>query len=249
MVEGGIFAVSSRDLSQSRNRGSESRSGRSRIARRQMVVAGVFALALLAGANVVGRRIHSEQRPLVVAGHVSMVTSPDGLTTVVSVDMTDPQLNRDGLVDHPFRLQHRAAQALTYDGIATITYLGTRLSIELDDQSGWVFSVDGTETPLSDRELAYPSFLVFGLSHHWGWKVHESAEQVAALLLATGCLTSLGDPSCDKCEAGGPCVEGCDVECDGGAGCSATCAAGAFACCNCPGGCRCCATAAQMPLP
>jgi hypothetical protein len=206
-----------------------------------LIVAVAFALALAAGTNVVGGRIYPEQRPLIVTGHLCMVTSPDGLTTVVSIDMGDTEHPPDGLVDHAFRLQHKTAQALTYDGMATITYLGTRLSIEVDDQSGWVFSVDGTETPLSDRELAYRSFFVFGLSHHWGGKVHQSAEQVAALLLATGCTTLLGDPSCDTCEAGGPGVQGCAVECDGGSGCSANCAPGAFACCNCPGGCRCCA--------
>jgi len=212
------------------------------MARRHVMVAVVFTLALLAATTVVGRRMHPEQRPLVVPGHVSMVSSLDGLTTVVSIDVVGTDQLPDGLVDHAFRLQHKTPQSLSYDGMATISYLGTRLSIEVNDQSGWVFSVEGNRTPLSDRELAYLSPSVFGLSHHWGGKVHQSADQVAALLLATGCTTSLRDPSCDSCEAGGPGVEGCAVECDGGSGCSANCASGAFACCNCPGGCRCCAS-------
>jgi hypothetical protein len=70
------------------------------MARRHVLVAVVFALALLAGTNVVGRRMYPEQRPLIVTGHVSMVTSPDGLTTAVSIDATGPDQLPDGLVDH-----------------------------------------------------------------------------------------------------------------------------------------------------
>jgi len=207
--------------------------------RRYVLVA--LAVALLAGAGLVGRAIRSEDSPFTATGDVQMVTSPDGLTTAVSIDVGDSKYPPDGLVDHAFRLQHKAVQALAYNGLATITYANSQLILETADDAGWVVTVEGTVTPVSDRGLPYAWLTVTGLSHHWGAKVRRSHKEVAALLLATGCMTlDEGDPSCDDCEAGGPGAEGCSVECEGGTGCLARCSAGAYACCSCPGTCRCC---------
>lgn len=206
-----------------------------------------FAIALLPGADLVGRHQDPEQRFLIGVGHVSMVTSLDGLTTAVSIDIGGPEQPPDGLVDDAFRLQHKTLQALAYDGVATITYTGTELRIDVDDQVSWLFSVDGTDAMPSELSQPYASFVLTGLSHHWGGKAHASAEDVATLLLANGCTTR-DDPSCDSCEAGGQGVGGCAIECDGSSGCSARCGPGSFACCNCPGGCRCCPALPQLAV-
>jgi hypothetical protein len=206
--------------------------------RRSVLV--VLAVTLLAGAGLVSRPLLLAEPPLTVTGDVHMVTSPDGLTTAVSIDVGDAKYPPDGLVDHAFRLQHKAEQALAYDGVATITYANASLRLDLDEGAGWVFAVKDTRTSLSDRALAYPWLFVTGLSYHWGAKIHRSHDEVAALLLASGCKADEGDPSCENCEAGGPGAEGCGVECDEG-GCSAHCGGGgSFACCSCPGTCRCC---------
>jgi hypothetical protein len=203
-----------------------------------------FAITLLAGTGLVGRHQDPETGTLTAVGHVSMVTSLDGLTTAVSIDIGGPRQPPDGLVDHAFRLQLEAPQALAYDGVAAIIYTGTELRIAVDDQVRWLFSVDSTDAVPSDVSQPYASFVVNGLSHHWGGRIHAQAQDVANLLLASGCLAT-SDPSCDSCEAGGPGVDGCGVECDGGSGCSARCGPGSFACCNCPGGCRCCPSLPQ----
>ena len=196
---------------------------------------------LLAGAALVSRPVRLAEPPLTLTGDLHMVTSPDGLTTSVSIDEGDAKDPADGLVEHAFRLQHKAEQALAYDGVATITYANASLRLDLDEGAGWVFAVKDTRMSLSDRALAYPWIFVIGLSHHWGEKTHLSHDEVAALLLASGCKMAGGDPTCETCEAGGPGAEGCGVECDGGSGCSADCGGGgSFACCNCPSGCRCC---------
>ena len=206
--------------------------------RRNIVVA--LGVALLAGAGLVGRAIRSEDPPFTAIGDVQMVTSLDGLTPAVSIDVGDSKYPPDGLVDHAFRLQHKAVQALAYNGLATISYADGQLILETDDDAGWVITVEGTVTPVSDRGLPYAWLTVTGLSHHWGSKIHQSHKEVAALLLAAGCMTLDGDPWCEDCEAGGPGAEGCGVECDGGSGCSAHCSSGYFACCKCPGDCGCC---------
>lgn len=195
---------------------------------------------LLAGAGLVSRPVRLAEPPLTLTGDLHMVTSPDGLTTSASIDVGDAKYPPDGLVEHAFRLQHKAEQALAYDGLATITYANASLRLDLDEGAGWVFAVKDTRMSLSDRALAYPWIFVIGLSHHWGEKTHLSHDEVAALLLASGCKMAGGDPTCETCEAGGPGAEGCGVECGGGSGCSADCISGAFACCNCPGTCRCC---------
>ena len=207
--------------------------------RRYVLVA--FAVALLAGAGLVGRAIRSDDAPFTIAGDVQMVTSPDGLTTAISIDVGNSKYPPDGIVDHAFRLQHKAAQALAYNGLATISYADGQLILETGDDAGWVFTVEGIVTPVNDRILPHAWLTVTGLSHHWGTKIHRSHEDVATLLLGTGCMTlDGGDPTCENCGAGGPGAEGCGIECEDESGCSVNCSPGSFACCSCPGTCRCC---------
>jgi hypothetical protein len=202
------------------------------------------AIVWVAGVGLVRHR-GSDSPPVTVAGHVSMVTSLDGLTTAVSVDADGPAQLPDGLVDHAFRLQHKVPQVLAYDGKASLIFTETELRVSVEGQTDWLFSVEGTASATS--ALQPQTWLILrGLSHHWGGKIHASAGEVTKLLLAAGCTTE-ADPSCDSCEAGGPGVDGCGIECDGETGCSARCGSGLFACCNCPGGCRCCAANSQSP--
>ena len=207
--------------------------------RRYVLVA--LAVALLAGAGLIGRTIGSDDAPFTITGDVQMVTSPDGLNTALSIDVGNSKYPPDGIVDHAFRLQHKAAQALAYNGLATISYADGQLTLEPDDGAGWVFTVEGTVMPVSDRALPHAWLTVTGLSHHWGTKTHRSHNEVAALLLAAGCMAlDERNGPCEDCEAGGPGAEGCGIECDEDSGCFVRCSAGLFACCKCPGSCQCC---------
>ncbi len=217
------------------------------MAHRIVVLLATLSLGLLVEGDGIGGRVRAEQRPLTATGEVYMVTSPDGLTTAVTLDIGSLDQPPDGIVDHAFRLQHDKVWQAGYEGWATITYTGTDLRIAVDERSGWVFSLDGTPSAGAEPDPGYTTFAVFGLSHHWGATVHKASDEVSTALLATNCGTALGDPSCDTCEAGGPGVQGCSVDCGGGSGCSANCAAGTFACCNCPGGCGCCPNIPQVP--
>jgi hypothetical protein len=169
-----------------------------------------------------------------------MVTSLDGLTTAVLLDIDGPGGAPDGLIDQAFRLQHKTPQLRAYDGVATVTFTETALRVDFNDDIGWLFTVEGADRVSTAMLQPYMRVLVTGLSHHWGGKIRASAEEVGTLLLSGGCRSTDTDPSCDSCEAGGPGVGGCAVECGGDSGCSARCGPDSFACCNCPGGCRCC---------
>lgn len=61
--------------------------------------------AVLAAAASVGVSPQSPQ-PLTWTGAVSIVTSPDGRDTIVSIDEEGGGRSADGLVEHAFRLQH-----------------------------------------------------------------------------------------------------------------------------------------------
>jgi hypothetical protein len=198
------------------------------------------SVIVLAGAGLMGRAVRAQDPPFSALGEVHMVTSPDGMTTAISIDVGDTERPPDAVVDHAFRLQHRTARILTYDGRATISYGNHQLSLETDDHVGLVIAVEGSVASRSDPDVAYSWLTVTGLSHHWGSTIHGSHDDVAALLLATGCAADAGGPACDSCEAGGPGAEGCAIDCDGGSGCSASCSTGSFACCNCPARCWCC---------
>ena len=207
--------------------------------RRGVLVA--VAATLLAGVGLVGRPTQLEQPTLTLTGDVHVVTSLDGLTTAVSIDVGTGKYPPDGLVDHAFRLQHKAGQALAYDGAATITFTGPALRIEPRESLGWVIVVAGKWMTLSAFDAAEPWVEVIGLSHHWGSEIELSHDEVAELLLASGCRTDGGNPVCENCEAGGSGVEGCDIECGGGSGCSVNCGGrSSFACCSCPSTCSCC---------
>ena len=208
--------------------------------RRRIVLLAVAAV-VLAGAGLMSRPTRLDQPPVTLTGDLQVVTSLDGLTTAVSIDEGTARRPPDGVVDHAFRLQHTAEQALAYSGEAILTFTGSSLRIESKDGLGWLVVVAGKWATLGTLDAAEPRVEVIGLSHHWGTTVQRSHDEVADLLLSTTCRTDGGDASCDNCEAGGPGAEGCGIECGGGEGCSATCGGGSsFACCSCAIGCACC---------
>lgn len=199
------------------------------------------AAVLLAGAGLMSRPTRLDQPPVTLAGDVQVVTSLDGLTTAVSIDVGTATRPPDGVVDHAFRLQHTAEQALAYSGEATVTFTGSSLRIESKEGLGWLVVVAGKWAALSAFDAAEPQVEVFGLSHHWGTTIQRSHDEVAELLLSTTCRTDGGDDGCDNCEAGGAGAGECGIECGGGSGCSVDCGARSlFACCSCPGTCVCC---------
>ena len=209
------------------------------------------AVVLLAAVGLMSRPTQLDQPPLKVTGDVQMVTSADGLTTVVSVDIGTAKNPPDGVVDHAFRLQHKVEQALAYDGEATVEFTGSALRIEPKEGLGWLMVVTGKWAALNAFDAVEPWVEVIGLSHHWGSRIQLSHDAVAELLLATTCRADGGDPACENCETGGAGAEGCGIECGGGDdGCSTTCGGGSsFACCTCSTGCGCCPDIPTSPAP
>jgi len=206
----------------------------------------VIVVVLIAG--VVGRPARQEESALALTGDVRIVTAPDGKTTAVTFDGGEQMFAADGVVDHAFRLYHRASQGLVYDGPATIEYVKGRLTVRPTDRAAWVFFVADDKTAALEPAFNGTSLMVTGLTHHWGRATHRSPDDVAAGLLAAPCSRLDGDPACEDCEAGGPGATGCGVECDGGSGCSAKCGDDSMACCSCAHGCGCCPPRETRPL-
>lgn len=73
--------------------------------RRCVLLAGV--MALLPGDGLVARHQDAPTQVLTAVGHVSMVSSLDGLTIAVLVDIDGPGHAPDGLIERAFRLQHK----------------------------------------------------------------------------------------------------------------------------------------------
>jgi hypothetical protein len=195
--------------------------------------------AVLAAAASVGVSPHSPAQPLTWTGAVSIVTSPDGRDTIVSIDEEGGGRSADGLVEHAFRLQHEPGARFEFLGRATVTYDRDHLVISAAPDLGWVFTVAGRPQNALTESFVYAALNVRGLSHHWGTAVHRSADDVANMLMAGGCAGTDASP-CSDCQLGGAGTQGCTIGCEGASSCSADCTDGYSACCNCPGLCRCC---------
>jgi hypothetical protein len=198
----------------------------------------VVATVVAAGASV-GVSPRSPAQPLSWTGSVAMVTSPDGRDTVVSIDEETGERSSDGLVERAFRLQHAPGARFEFLGRATVTYDRDRLVVSAGPGLSWVFTVAGRPEVAATEAVVYAALSVRGLSHHWGANVQRPASEVAAMLMAGGCMATDAS-SCSDCQLGGAGTEGCTIGCEGASSCSADCTDGYFACCNCPGLCRCC---------
>jgi len=185
---------------------------------------------------------------LTLTGQVDIAMGPDGKLLVLVDEATASQPS-DGLVEHAFRLQ--GAEPLAYSGHATVTYTRGRLTVQMSETSGWVFSVAGRALPAPDAGLT--AYSVDGMAHSWGEAVHTSPATLFSTFSAGSCsktttssvsagamLASEGDPACKNCQAGGPGASGCSIDCDGGSSCDADCGSDSFACCSCPMSCGCC---------
>jgi hypothetical protein len=111
-----------------------------------------LATALFTSAGVISRSLPAEQEALVLTGYVRVAASPDGSTTLVSIDTDSPGEPPDGLVDHAFRLQHQEPARFDFDGIATISYTQTSLALQPENDIGWVFSLSGVPENQDERE-------------------------------------------------------------------------------------------------
>jgi hypothetical protein len=177
--------------------------------------------------------------PVALWGRVDLVSGPNH-TLLVLVDQGTPDSPPDGLVDLAFRLQH--APSVTFSGYATVAAVKNRVSVMVDDQIGWVFTVAGRTAPVLAAEVFLPHYDVLGLSRFWGTTVNLPPTALALQLLSGGTCGlggSDGGVRCDSCEVGGPGFTSCSMPCGGGT-CWAECADNQYACCNCPMGCGCC---------
>lgn len=224
------------------------------MARRYVLVVAVAVALIVAALAVVGASLRADadkSTTLAFTAQVRLTTSPDGLRTVVSVDVDRPGTRADGLMDRAFRVQHTLPRTIDYAGPALISFTKAGLLVELGDQAGWLFEVD----PLGLLPVAQAGatrMQVIGISHHWGDAVRTSQDALTTTLLTPGCEAAAlagggGDPLCDECEGGGPGTDGCELDCGGGNSCGANCMAGYYACCNCPSGCGCCPPKIERP--
>jgi hypothetical protein len=215
------------------------------VALRGALVAVVLALTLFPISSH-SRSLHQDQPALALSGRVDMVTGPNH-TLLILVDQDTAAQPTDALVDLAFRLQR--APSVTFTGYATVTYVKNRVSVIVDNQTGWVFTVAGRIAPAVEAEAFLPHYEVLGLSRFWGMSVNATPAVIAAQLLSGGSCgqtpTSVG-PKCGSCEVGGPEWTSCSMPCGEGT-CEAHCADNQFACCNCPFGCGCCPVIQQQP--
>jgi hypothetical protein len=203
-------------------------------------------LLLLAGARAAIGVPQDPSPSQEFTGHVDIATGPDGRLLVL-IDVETSSQSSDGLVDQVFRFQE--APALTYSGPATVTYVKNRVTVQVAQESGWVFTVGGWPMPPADT--AFTEYHVKGIARLWGDTIHKSAVTLFATLSAVKCSKPAGKgfsplsaddggPACKNCQTGGPGVSGCSMSCSDGSSCSADCDDTTFACCNCPSACGCC---------
>jgi hypothetical protein len=170
---------------------------------------------------------------------------PDGKLLVLVDEATASQPS-DGLVEHAFRLQ--GAEPLAYSGHATVIHTRGRLTVQIAEDTGWVFTVAGRTLPPPDP--GFTAYTINGIAHQWGEAVHASPATLFSTFAAASCSKTTASSSiiqpllapagdCKNCEAGGLGASGCSIEC-GRSSCEADCGPDSFACCNCTGYCGCC---------
>ncbi len=207
---------------------------------------GVLVLLLLAAARVAVGVPQTPAPSVTFTGQVDIAMGPDGKLLVLVDEATAGQPS-DGLVDHAFRLQ--GADSFAYSGHATVIYTRGRLTVQLTESSGWVFTVSGRTLPPPDPGLT--AYTIDGIAHSWGETIHTSPATLFSTLSSGSCSKSTSqadatlsmsqaDPGCKSCEAGGPGASGCSINCSGGSSCEADCGPDSFACCSCNGICGCC---------